>query len=145
MRFYFCGSYQSMSVSLHPEAHVLLDYLRGITAHVYMLTIAVAAYAKAANKLYNLGFKPSQIFDRDVINLMKTELVSDKVKNCTHAFLIDNLPVQDNFSKTKFINYACTRDRGMKMKYVQVNEFYPGWSTPWKFDDVQNEIEEALK
>jgi hypothetical protein len=145
MRFYFVGGYQTQSVAIHPEAYTLLEYLRGITKHVYMLTVAVKPYAHAANKVYNLGFKPSQIFDRHIIHQLEVDKVRGRIKDCTHALLIDNLPSSENTGKTKFIEYSLDELRGVKKRYIRVNEFYPGLSVPWEFDFVREEIEEALK
>jgi hypothetical protein len=144
MKFFFLGGYQTFDAILHPQAHELLSYLRSLTPHVFMLTIAVENYALAANKIHKLGFKPSQIFSREKIYKMVYGNLPDKLKNITHAALIDNLPGRDNYDKMKFIN-SIQVNRGFMNRYIKVAD-YIGHDVPaWTLDDVVFEITEFLQ
>ena len=144
MKFFYLGGYQTFDAILHPQAHELLSYLRSLTPHVFMLTIAVKNYALAANKIHKLGFKPSQIFSREKIYKREVGNLPDTLKDITHSVLIDNLPGRDNYDKMNFIN-SVPVDRRFMNRYIKVVD-YIGHDVPaWTLDDVVFEITKFLQ
>ena len=86
---------------LRPGALKLLKVLREI-APCYILTAATQEYAESWNRVFKLGFKNSQIYHRDDINIRGGIQLSGFPN--AQSYLIDNLPRRDNMSKIKFLN-----------------------------------------
>lgn len=87
--------------ALRPGALELLKVLREI-APCYILTAAIQEYAEGWNNEFKLGFKNSQIYHRNDINIRGGIQLSGFPN--AQSYLIDNLPRRDNMSKIEFLN-----------------------------------------
>ncbi len=149
MKFFFLSGYQTFDAILHPQAHELLSYLRSLTPHVFMLTIAVKNYALAANKIHKLGFKPSQIFSREKIYNKDFKGLQPKMDAADKYVLIDNLPFIDNRAKLEFLYFASGMSENFMKKrhYLMVNNFYgyePKDPVAWELRFVKQGVEDIL-
>ena len=102
--------------TLRPGANYLLFQLRSI-GRVFMLTRAVKDYARAMNKEFGFGFTDDKIFDRKYVKNWKYK--KPDIPKAERNFLIDDLPIIDNYEKIAFI-----KTHSGPVQYIKVPAFW---------------------
>lgn len=138
IRLKFGADTEAYQVKIHPETINLLEYLRSLTSHVFMLTVAIKSYAEEINSVFKLGFKKRDIFSREEIEVYDKRDLPEKLDAVDTIVLIDNLPYFDNQQKLAFLSNL---GKG-RQKYIKVNDFYSlRQNDHWTFDHIKKEIE----
>lgn len=137
MKLKFGDDAEIYQVKIHPETMNLLEYLRSLTPHVFMLTVAIKSYAEEINSLFKLGFKKRDIFSREEILAYDKRDLPEKLGDVDAVVLIDNLPYMDNLNKLAFLSNL---GKG-RQKYIKVNDFYSLLQKDhWTLEHIKKEI-----
>jgi hypothetical protein len=101
---------------LRPYVHEFLERVKAKygDTNVYMLTAATLPYALEFNRIFNLGFTESRIYDRELIPYQM------EPHRDYEAVLVDNLDSRYNESKIGFLN----RSEFQQVHYIQIEDFY---------------------
>lgn len=110
---------------LRPIALDIIEYCKNLVGeeNVYVLTASTDDYANALNKGIDLGFKPEDIYHRELIYYARTSGdIVEKFKNSDNI-LIDNLRHRDHAAPTPYGSKGQFLGGLDRERYVQINPF----------------------
>jgi len=122
------GKGEEYRALLRPGALDLLAELRKI-APCYILTASVQDYARAWNEKFNLGFENKDIYSRE--HIVNRHIDVSKFTDPA-AYLIDNLPRQENRDKIQFLKML-----DLFPKYYNIKAYHGFKNFDLKPKDIQ--------
>ena len=110
---------------LRPIAFDIIEYCENLVGeeNVYVLTASTDDYSNALNKGLGLGFKPEEIYHRELIYYARASGdIVEKFKDSDNI-LIDNLSHRDHASPTPYGSKGEFLGGLDRDRYVQINPF----------------------
>lgn len=127
---------QEYNAVLRPGALELLARLRTYAnERVFMLTASPSDYANGWNSAFQLGFRSEDIYASHMIRTNKID--ESKFPNA-QAYLIDNLPECENYSKKAFLQCICPE--GIRPIYYQIDAYHGPYKNNPEWNSITAEM-----